>query len=71
MKKKPSVYTETWLIGLGLGLALVLPMLFGRQTTQAQDVNTLPSFGGWVGAEMPYKAWTATMGQSDEYHTGA
>src|SRR5208283_2157257 len=53
MKKKPSV-CEAWLIGL----ALVFLILFGGQTSQAQDIQTLPSLSGWVGAGMPYQAWT-------------
>ena len=58
MKKELSVDTEALLIGR----ALVLLTLSGLRTTQAQDVNTLPSPGGWVGVGMPDKTWTATIG---------
>lgn len=61
MKRKPSVYTGAWLIGL----ALVLLILFARQTTQAQEVNALPSLSGWVGVDTPYKAWTYASDRLD------
>lgn len=58
MKKKSSVCRAAWLTGL----ALALLILFGRETTQAQEFNG--SLSGW-GAGVPNAAWTYASDRFD------